>query len=78
MPPMLPLSALRPGQIAEVRQLVGPGVLVRRLEELGLAAGARIEMVRGGSPCIVRVGASKLCLRNGELLSVLVELRMTA
>ena len=78
MPELLPLTVLRPGQVAEVRQLTGPVVQVRRLEELGLRVGTRVEMVRGGSPCIVRIGASKLCLRNGELLSVMVELRMTA
>ena len=78
MPEYLPLAALRPGQLAVVRHVTGPTEQVRRLEELGLRAGTRVEMVRGGSPCIVRIGQHKLCLRNGELLSVLVELRMTA
>jgi ferrous iron transport protein A len=74
----MPLTALSPGQVAEVRQVVGSPDHVRRLEELGLRDGARLEMVRTGSPCIVRIGASTLCLRNGELLAVMVAPRMSA
>ena len=61
-----------------MRQLVGPAEQVRRLEELGLRAGARLEMVRGGSPCIVRVDGSTLCFRDDELLRVLVRTRKSA
>jgi ferrous iron transport protein A len=75
---LMPLSALRPGQLAEVRQIVGSPEHVRRLEELGVRAGERLEMVRSGSPCIVRIGASTLCLRNGEILAVMVAPRMSA
>jgi Fe2+ transport system protein FeoA len=75
---LIPLSTLRLGQIAEVRQVVGQTEQVRRLEELGIRDGAVLEMVQPGTPCIVRVGASKLCFRDGELLSVLVTLRMSA
>jgi len=75
---LMPLTALSPGQVAEVRQVVGSPEHVRRLEELGLRDGARLEMVRSGSPCIVRIGASTLCLRNGELVAVMVAPRMTA
>jgi ferrous iron transport protein A len=64
--------------VAEVRQVVGPTEQVRRLEELGFHHGAVVEMVRAGSPCIVRVGGSTLCLRNGEILSVMVAQRMSA
>ena len=75
---LMPLTALGPGQVAEVRQVVGSPEHVRRLEELGLRDGARLEMVRTGSPCIGRIGASTLCLRNGELLAVMVAPRMWA
>jgi Fe2+ transport system protein FeoA len=37
-----------------------------------------LEIVCGGSPCIVRVGGAKLCLRHDELLRVLVTPRKTA
>lgn len=75
---LIPISALRAGETAIVRQLVGPPEQVRRLEELGLRSGALLEMVRGGTPCIVRLGAAKLCLRHGELLGVMVAPRMSA
>ena len=73
-----PLSALACGQVAEVRELVGAPERVRRLEELGLRAGARIEIVRGGSPCIIRLGGSKLCVREDEQVRVFVSPRKTA
>lgn len=78
MPYTIPINVLRPGEVAEVRQIIGPPEQIRRLEELGIRGGAVLEMVRGGSPCIVRLGTSRLCLRNGELLAVLVAPRMSA
>jgi ferrous iron transport protein A len=78
MSQLIPLKALRPGQVAVIRQMLGPAEQIRRLEELGLREGTRVEMVRSGSPCIVRSGAAKLCLRHDELLSLMLELRMTA
>jgi ferrous iron transport protein A len=75
---LLPLTALVAGQVAEVRRVVGRPEQVQRLEELGVRDGVVLEMVRPGTPCIVRVGASKLCLRDGELLSLLVALRKSA
>jgi ferrous iron transport protein A len=74
----VPLQLLRPGHVAEVQELVGPAEHVRRLEELGLRSGAVLEMIRSGSPCIVRVGGSTLCFRGHELAQVLVTPRMTA
>lgn len=75
---LVPLTTLRSGQLAEIRQIVGLPEQVRRLEELGLRDGARLEMVRSGSPCIVRVAGSTLCFRDGEMLSVIVAPRMSA
>jgi ferrous iron transport protein A len=74
----IPLSALRPGDIAEIHEIVGPTEHVRRLEELGLRRGSVLEMVRGGSPCIIRVGSNKLCIRHDELLRVMVAPRKSA
>ena len=74
----IPLSSLRAGEVAEVRQVVGQADQVRRLEELGLRDGATLEIVRAGSPSIVRLGGSTLCLRNGDVVSVLVAPRMSA
>jgi ferrous iron transport protein A len=75
---LMPISMLLAGQVAEVCELVGPPEQVRRLQELGLRAGARIEIVRGGSPCILRLGDSKLCFRDDEQVRILVAPRKTA
>ena len=72
------LNALARGQVAEISQIVGPPERVRRLEELGLRSGAKLEMVQAGSPCIVRVDGAKLCFRGDEVSSILVRPRMTA
>lgn len=69
---LLPLSCLMAGQRAWIRSIVGSQELVRHLEELGLRAGAALEMVRPGSTCILRIDGSKFCVRGDELLSVMV------
>jgi ferrous iron transport protein A len=74
----IPITALRRGEVAEIAQLVGSPENIRRLEELGLRGGARLEIVRAGSPCIVRVAGTTLCFRQDELLRVLVTPRKTA
>jgi ferrous iron transport protein A len=78
MSEMMPLTALHSGQIAEIGQLLGPKEQVRRLEELGLRAGARLEMISTGSPCIVRVDGSRICFRHDDSLRVMVNTRMLA
>ena len=75
---MIPIRSLRSGQVAEIHELVGPAEQVRRLEELGLRRGARLELLRGGSPCILRVDGATLCYRDDESVRVLVAPRMTA
>jgi ferrous iron transport protein A len=74
----IPITQLRRGEVAEISKVVGSPEQVRRLEELGLRGGARLEIVRGGSPCIVRVAGATLCFRHDELLRVLVTPRKTA
>jgi ferrous iron transport protein A len=78
MPELVPLTILRRGQVAEIGQLVGPPERVCRLEELGLRAGALLEMLQCGAPCIIRVGGSTLCFRNDDSSRVLVRTRKTA
>ncbi len=69
---LIPLSLLTPGQSAHVGQINGRPDAVHRLEELGLRGGATVEMVRSGSPCIIRLAGNKLCFRTDDLLHVLV------
>ena len=74
----IPLSALRPGQVAEIGEVVGPLAHIRRLQELGLRAGALLQMVRSGSPCILRVDGSTLCIRDENSLRLVVPSRQSA
>ena len=69
---LLPLQFLRAGQLAVVDSLIGSAEQVHRLEEIGLRKGSSVEMVQPGSPCIVRLAGSTLCLRDAELFQVLV------
>jgi ferrous iron transport protein A len=78
MPDLIPLPLLKAGQAAQIDQLLGPADAVHRLSELGLQAGRRIEMVQPGTPCIVKIGGSKLCFRDGEAMQVLVRLGAVA
>jgi ferrous iron transport protein A len=75
---LIPITQLRRGEAAEISQVLGSPEHVRRLEELGLRDGVSLEMVQGGSPCIVRVAGTTLCFRHDELLRVLVKPRKTA
>jgi ferrous iron transport protein A len=72
------IAHLKRGDVAEVSQVLGSPEHVRRLEELGLRGGARLEVLRGGSPCIVRIDGTTLCFRHDELVRVLVTPRKTA
>ncbi len=79
MTEVLPLKMLTAGQAGQVSQVLGDVDTVRRLAELGMRAGERVEMLQHGSPCIVRLGDSRLssgrlCFREGDALNVLVEL----
>lgn len=69
---LIPLALLAAGGLARIAQVLGSGAQVQRLQELGLRNGVEIEMVQPGSPCILRIGGQKLCLRVEELSTVLV------
>jgi ferrous iron transport protein A len=75
---LVPLSLLQPGQQAWIDHVVGRADDVHRLEELGMRVGSAIEVVQAGSPCIVRLGGSKLCFRACDMTSVLVRLQEAA
>jgi Fe2+ transport system protein FeoA len=58
--------------MAEVLAVAGVSQHSRRLGELGFRQGAHVQMVRRGSPCIVRLENAKLCFRECEMSHVLV------
>jgi ferrous iron transport protein A len=64
---------LSAGRKAVIAAVLGGAEHVHRLHELGLHNGAAVEMVRTGSPCILRLGSQKLCFRPDEMVSVLVK-----
>lgn len=72
MKQLFPLQDLRPGQTALIDRLEGKPEVVQRLQEVGLRCGSQVEMVRGGRPCIVRLGGSRLCYRDCDVTRVLV------
>ena len=75
---LIPLSLLLPGQRAEIEMISGQPDQERRLNEMGFRAGAHVEMVQSGSPCIVRIENSRVCFRECELTSIWVRARVSA
>jgi Fe2+ transport system protein FeoA len=69
---LVPLHCLPTGDIARVMHILGCPEQVQRVKEMGIRDGAEIEMVRGGTTCIIRTGMQTLCVRGNDLLNVLV------
>lgn len=64
------LRSLRPGERGVVTGLPKANGSARRLAEFGLVRGATVEMIRPGSPCIVRIENTRLSV--GAALQSLV------
>lgn len=73
MTDLIPLKLLPAGATGRIAQLLGSSHEVHRLEELGLRPGTAVEVVQAGSPCIIRLSGHKLCFRESDLFSVLVD-----
>jgi Fe2+ transport system protein FeoA len=71
---VLPLPVIERDEEAVIQSLAGPGPLRARLQELGLLPGARVRVLANGSPCILLVGGTRLCLRGDEADAILVRL----
>jgi Fe2+ transport system protein FeoA len=71
---LIPLSFAPIGHTARIAQVLGRPEEVHRLEELGLQAGAAVEIVQSGTPCIIRLAGHKLCFRDGDAFRVLVRM----
>jgi ferrous iron transport protein A len=72
MEPLLPLELLACGEWAEVGEVHGQPVWVARMAELGIRPGSRVQILRGGSPCLLLVGGSRLSLRGEQAMQILV------
>jgi ferrous iron transport protein A len=70
--PTIPIDMLRSGQWACVADVSGDPQWVSRMAELGLRNGSQIQMIRKGSPCLLKVGTCQLCLRADDSSQILV------
>jgi Fe2+ transport system protein FeoA len=75
---LIPLSLLSTGEQASVQTVAGNPEHIRRLRELGFHEGALVQVIQSGSPCIIRLDNSKLCIRNCEMSQVMVRPRIPA
>lgn len=70
---LLPLDLLDAGEVAEIAEVYGDSDWVHRLAEMGLEAGRRVRMIRNGSPCLLQLKGSQLCLRGDACSQILVK-----
>jgi len=70
---IVPLSLLPPGQSAQICEVSGEALLVRRLGEIGLRPGVEVRMIQPGQPCIVAIDHQRYSLRADDNAMVLVE-----
>ncbi len=69
---LLPLELLGVGEWAEVAEIHGEPAWVGRMAELGIRVGSRVQVLQPGSPCLLRVGGARLCLRGEQAMHILV------
>ena len=69
---LLPLDMLRTGEWADVAEIHGEPSWVGHMEALGLRAGTRLQVLRAGSPCLLKIGPARLSLRGEMAFQVLV------
>jgi len=71
---MCPIAVMPEGSEVTVAKVAGGGEASRRLSELGIVPGARINVVRnGGGPILLRVGDARFALGQGMALKVFVD-----
>ena len=58
------LERLSAGAVAIVVGIVAEETSAKRLADLGFVPGVRVEMVRRGNPCIVRLDGTRIGLGN--------------
>ncbi|MEZ5307554.1 MAG: FeoA family protein [Pyrinomonadaceae bacterium] len=71
----VPLSAVPVGVVAVVSEVVGSGIISRRLMEMGIVPGVRVRVVKYapfGDPIELRVRGFNLAIRRSEASQVTV------
>jgi ferrous iron transport protein A len=61
------------GEWADVAQVTGEPCWICRMAEMGLGIGSRLRILQAGSPCLLQVGESRLCLRGACTTQILVK-----
>jgi Fe2+ transport system protein FeoA len=67
------LFNLRRGESSCVRGIEADTHMAKRLADLGFIGGARVEMLRPGKPCLVRVNGSNVGLGWGHQARIVVD-----
>ena len=71
---MCPIAVMPEGREVTVSRIAGGGESSRRLSELGLVPGARVQVVQnGGGPVLLKVGEARFALGHGMALKVFVD-----
>lgn len=66
------LTRCRVSDDVEVVEVSGNAGLAARLGELGMIPGARLRVIRQGSPIIVQLDDTRLCLRSRDASKIMV------
>ena len=69
----IPLSELELNQTAEVMELDGDESCRHRVEEMGLRAGAEIQMLRCDAPHIISIDGRRVSFRFSDCVQVWVK-----
>jgi ferrous iron transport protein A len=69
---LLPVELLSSGEWADVAEVTGEPTWVGRMAELGVRIGSRLQVLQPGSPCLLRIGGSRLSLRGDLAMRILV------
>lgn len=67
-----PLNEMHQGDCGVVIDNSCGSAQASRLAELGLAEGESIHILRGGSPMLLQVGGSRVCLRADDTAQIAV------
>ena len=73
------LHELKKGDFATIEKLEGDPALIQRLYEIGLLEGDTLEVLGFapmGDPIEIRVGSTRLSLRNNEAAAITVQPRV--
>ena len=73
----VPLENLGRYAAGKVQQVDGDVPLVQRLAEIGFKVGSSLQVLRPGTPCLLRVDNQRLSLRLERSLRILVDVPQT-